>query len=187
MAAKGRRSTTKKAETYKHPTAESVLRPDTSKGEVPELPIVEKSRGPGITRDVDFGTGRPVRGVIHSHVNYVVSDTKWWEESAAYIIDTHDAVAAFVKNANLGFVIPYFHNGQDHDYIPDFLIRLKTDPSVTLILEMKGFDLLAEVKANAARRWANAVNAHGGLGKWCYAVAKGPKNVTERIEEAMAF
>ena len=28
----------------------------------------------------------------------------------------HDTVDAFVKNAGLGFAIPYLHNGQMHDY-----------------------------------------------------------------------
>jgi hypothetical protein len=50
------------------------------------------------------------------------------EQAAAYYIDTHPLVDAFVKNASLGFAIPYLYNGQMHDYMPDFIIRLKTDP-----------------------------------------------------------
>lgn len=160
--------------------------PDTAAGEEPELPAIEANRPPGSTADVDLFTSRHVREVVRSHLNCVVCDTKIWEESAAYFIDTHDGVTAFVKNASLGFTIPYFHNGQDHDYVPDFLIRLKTDPPLTLILETKGYDPLAEVKTAAAMRWVDAVNAHGGFGKWCYAVAKGPGEVVARIEEALA-
>ena len=74
----------------------------------------------------------------HSHLNYVVADTERWEQSAAYYIDTHPATDAFVKNAGLGFTIPYLHNGQTHDYMPDFIVRLKTDPPCHLILETKG-------------------------------------------------
>lgn len=37
------------------------------------------------------------------------------------------------------------HDGQQHDYIPDFIIRL--DNGVHLILETKGYDPLDEVKA----------------------------------------
>jgi type III restriction enzyme len=120
--------------------------------------------------DVDLWTSRDVREIIHSHLNYVVADTKQWEQSAAYIIDTHPAVDAFAKNAGLGFAIPYLYNGQPHDYIPDFIIRLKTDPIVHLILETKGFDELREVKAQAAQRWVNAVNADGAYGRWEYVV-----------------
>jgi type III restriction enzyme len=56
-------------------------------------------------------------------------------------------------NSGLGFAIPYLHNGQMHDYIPDFIIRLKTDPAVHLILETKGYDPLEDVKRAAAERW----------------------------------
>ena len=37
-------------------------------------------------------------------------------------------VDAFVKNAGLDFAIPYLHNGQMHDYMPDFIVQLNTDP-----------------------------------------------------------
>lgn len=36
-----------------------------------------------------------------------------------------NAVHSFVKNAGLGFAVPYLHNGQMHDYMPDFIIRLE--------------------------------------------------------------
>ena len=105
------------------------IRPDTSQGEAPEVPRYESSRGPGSTADVDFWTSREPREIVSSHVNYVVPDTQKWEQSAAYYIDKHPATAAFVKNAGLGFAIPYLHNGQMHDYMPDFIIRLKTEPA----------------------------------------------------------
>jgi hypothetical protein len=60
---------------------------------------------------LEFWTSRPVREVLRSHVNYVVADTKVWEQSAAYFIDTHPSVESFVKNAGLGLAIPYQHNG----------------------------------------------------------------------------
>ena len=85
-----------------------------------ELPRYEARRGPGSNAEVDFWTSRDVREVERSHVNYVVADTAKWEQSATYVIDTHSAVEAFVKNAGLGFAIPYLHNGQLHDYMPDF-------------------------------------------------------------------
>ena len=102
-------------------------------------------------------------------MNYVVADTSKWEQQAAYIIDTHPSVEAFVKNAGMGFAIPYIHNGQAHDYVPDFIVRLKADPHthlVNLIIETKGFDDLAEVKTAAAQRWVAAVNADGRMGTW---------------------
>ncbi|MCP9470942.1 MAG: hypothetical protein NNA31_13195 [Nitrospira sp.] len=101
-----------------------------------------------------------------------MADTKQWEQSAAYYLDRHETVEAFVKNAGLGFAIPYLHNGQMHDYVPDFIVRLKTEPASYLILETKGYDPLEEVKGAAAERWVAAVNADGTYGTWRYAVIK---------------
>jgi type III restriction enzyme len=87
-------------------------------------------------------------------------------------------VRAFVKNAGLGFGIPYLHNGQVHEYLPDFLIQFVDLPGVTLILETKGYDLLAETKQSAAKRWVDAVNAESRMnperkrGEWSYAMIR---------------
>lgn len=160
------------------------IQPDTSLGEAPEIPKYETSRGPGSTAEVDLWTNRDVLEIIHSHLNYVVADTKKWEQAAAYIIDKHEKVDAFVKNSGLGFAIPYLHNGQPHDYMPDFIIRLKGEPCMHLILETKGFDELAEIKAQAAKRWVDAVNADGSYGIWKYVVARKPEEVGTKINEA---
>jgi type III restriction enzyme len=161
------------------------IRPDTSQGEAPEVPRYETSRGPGSTADVDYWSSKDVREVVKSHLNYVVADTKVWEQSAAYLLDTHPMVEAFVKNAGLGFAIPYLHNGQPHDYLPDFIVRLKTDPALHLILEGKGFDDLADVKAAAAERWVAAVNAEGSHGVWRYAIARKVGEVRDLLERAI--
>jgi type III restriction enzyme len=150
------------------------VKPDSAAGEAPELPAIEANRPTGTTGDVDFWTSREVRPIIKSHVNYVVADTKQWEQTAAYFLDTSDAVEAFVKNAGLGFAIPYLHNGQMHDYEPDFLVRLKSPLNV--ILETKGYDPLKDVKRQAAERWVAAVNADGRFGRWRY-------QLIERVSE----
>src|SRR5262249_966158 len=66
--------------------------------------------------------------------------------------NTDRAVEAFVKNAVLGFAIPYLYNGQSHDYVPDFVIRLQGQPGALLILETQGYDPLAHIKMQAAQR-----------------------------------
>jgi type III restriction enzyme len=154
------------------------IRGDVDEGEAPELPLLEPSRGPGTTSDVDFWTSRDVRETTRSHVNYVVADTQRWEQSAAYHIDTHPAVAAFVKNAGLGLGIPYLHNGEQHEYVPDFIVRLAGADERYVLLEIKGYDPLKEVKRAAADRWCAAVNAHGALGQWCYRLADAPSKVS---------
>jgi len=158
--------------------------PDVSQGEMPEMPRYETRRGAGSTAEVDFWTSREPREVVRSHVNFMVPDTKKWEQQAAYYLDKHPMVDAFVKNAGLGFAIPYLHNGQPHDYMPDFIARLKTEPSIQLILETKGFDPLAEVKAGAAQRWVNAVNADGTYGRWAYVMVRQVSEVNEVVTRA---
>ncbi len=162
------------------------IRPDASQGEAREIPRYETSRGPGSTAEVDFWTRRDVREVEHSHVNLVVADTARWEQSAAYALDTHPAALAFAKNAGLGFAIPYLHNGQAHDYVPDFLIRLRGDEPRHLVLETKGYDELEEVKRQAAERWVAAVNAEGSFGRWEYAIARKPTDVRGILDELAA-
>jgi type III restriction enzyme len=157
------------------------IRPDQAQGEAPEIPRYEENRMEGSTADVDTWTSKDVREVTRSHVNFVIADTQQWEQAAAFILDTHARVEAFVKNAGLGFGIPYLHNGQMHDYVPDFLVRLKDVPGTTIILETKGFDPLAEVKASAAARWVNAVNAEGSHGRWRYELARNVSSVGDKI------
>ena len=161
------------------------IHPDKSAGESPEIPIYEAHRGKGSSDDVNFWTSKDVRDVVKSHVNCIVADTWQWEQAAAYIIDTHPAVDAFLKNAGLGFTISYFDNGDKHDYIPDFIIKFKTPKLNYFILETKGYDLLRDVKKNAAIRWCNAVNADGKHGYWQYAMT-GLKEVRQLINEAAA-
>jgi len=162
------------------------IRPDTSQGETPEVPKYERHRGPGSTDEVDFWTSKEVREVERSHLNYAVADTRKWEQSAAYFMDTYPLTAAFVKNMGLGFAIPYFHNGQTHDYLPDFIVRLVSEDSIHhyVILETKGFDPLEGVKKAAAERWVKAVTADGEFGHWQYAVARRPEEIKSCLDDA---
>jgi len=54
-----------------------------------------------------------VREIEHSHLNYVVLDTKQWEQTAAFYLDQHPNVMALTKNAGLGFAIPYMQQRTD--------------------------------------------------------------------------
>lgn len=166
---------------------------DVGEGESPELPLLEASRGPGSTADVDFWTRKDVREVLKSQVNYIVADTKRWEQSAAYFLDTHKKVESFVKNAGLGLGIPYFHNGVTHEYVPDFIVRLKQRSGMEaagigprhLVLETKGFDTLKDIKRAAAERWCAAMNAHGEFGSWTYRIVEEPADVPEAVDSVV--
>jgi type III restriction enzyme len=158
------------------------IHPDVTGGEDAELPRYEQGRGEGTTADVDFWTAKKVHEVSKSHLNYVVLDSKW-EASAAYYLDTAPEVAAFVKNQGLGFAVPYLHAGGDHEYIPDFLVRLTN--GMTLILETKGYDELQHIKEQAARRWVAAVNADGSFGEWRYALVSNGNEIPALLADAV--
>ena len=162
----------------------AAIGPDHATGENAELPRYESGREPGSTAEVDFETRREPYPVIKSHVNAVVPDTAKWEQTAAYRLDAHDLVRSFVKNAGLGFAIPYLHNGEHHEYLPDFIVRLTGHDERYLILETKGYDPLQEVKTQAARRWVRAVNADGQFGAWGYAVVSDMGKIGEAISRA---
>ena len=162
------------------------IRPDTSAGETPELPRYERSRGSGSTANVDFFTRREPYPVQKSHINAIVPDTKKLEQTTAYHLDNHPQVFAFAKNEGMGFGIPYLHNEELHDYIPDFLIRLHDEKKHYLILETKGYDELKEIKKAAALRWVNAVNADNTHGRWQYRMVAKVDEIDDAIQSAIA-
>ncbi len=86
-------------------------------------------------------------------------------------IDESEAVSAWVKNDHLGFEIMYVYRGVVRKYRPDFLIRLKNGDM--LVLETKGQDTEQDqVKREYLEEWTQAVNTHGGFGRWCWVVGR---------------
>jgi type III restriction enzyme len=53
-----------------------------------------------------------------------------------------------------------------------------------LILETKGHDDLADIKAQAAERWVRAVNADRRYGAWKYAMVRDVKEIKGIIDGA---
>jgi type III restriction enzyme len=156
------------------------LHPDDDAGETPEVPRYD-SRGLGTTAAVDFWTGKEVRDTVRSHVNYLVADTKRWEQQAAQYLDGSPYVAAWVKNAGLGFGIPYESDGMRHEYLPDFIVRLVGDLARYVIVETKGHDPMADVKRAAAERWVRAVNADDKWGQWYYRLIYQPADLPQHL------
>lgn len=63
-------------------------------------------------------------------------------------------------------------------YRPDFLVRLVNDDM--LVLETKGQDTEEDqVKRRYLDEWTQAVNSHGGFGRWRYAVAHKPGEIRD--------
>ena len=97
----------------------------------------------------------------------------------------HRAIATLATSSKKGLAILYLHNGAPHDFVPDFLIRLKGSPTRHVILETKGYDPLQEIKAAAAERWVAAVNADGQFGEWAFRMVTKVSEVTAAANFAM--
>ncbi|QGU32978.1 BPTD_3080 family restriction endonuclease [Thermochromatium tepidum] len=124
-------------------------------------------------------TGKPCERTRKSHINVCVYDSAW-EASDAFVLDNSDAVAAWVKNDHLGFEVLYVYRGVVRKYRPDFLVRLKS--SDMLVLETKGQDTEQDkVKRQYLEEWIQAVNAHGGFGRWRWAVVRQPGGIRDVI------
>ena len=139
-----------------------------SSSETIEVAVIPQgAAGSGSTLFVDFHTTKPIYPVTKCHINAMVADTKKWEQSAGFLLDSHRGVTKWVKNERLGFAIPYRKTGLLSSYFPDFIVE--TDAGLKVIIEVKGrSNDDADVKAKAAERWVKAVNKLGHYGTWHY-------------------
>ncbi len=166
------------------------------------LPILRPYDALGSTRYVDFDTTRPTyKTDPHKcHISHVVADTESWEQKMAQALEDMDEVVCYVKNHNLGFVIPYTFNGEEHGYIPDYVVRIDLTPRppslqgkgeqkanapeiLNLILEVSGAarkDKAAKVAA-ARNLWIPAINHHGGFGRWAFLEISDPWDAQNTI------
>ncbi len=140
----------------------------------------------GSTADVAFTTTKDDRywpRADRSHVNWIVLDSSW-EAQLAQTLDEHPRIAAYAKNHNLGFEIPYLCEGEPRHYRPDFLVRLDAPEPVTLILEVKGFrGHDAMLKASTTReKWIPAINRLGSYGRWAFAEMRDPFTMAEELD-----
>ena len=129
-------------------------------------------------------TGKPCARTKKSHINVCVYDSTW-EASDAFILEESDAVAAWAKNDHLGFEVLYVYRGVVRKYRPDFLVRLRNGDM--LVLETKGQDTEQDrVKRRYLDEWTEAVNSHGGFGRWRWAVARRPGEIRDVLMQHQA-
>ncbi len=122
-------------------------------------------------------TGKPCNLTDRSHINMCVYDSTW-EASEAFELDYNRLVNAWVKNDHLGFEVLYVYRGVVRKYRPDFIIRLRSGN--TLILETKGQpDEQSYSKHRALEQWIEAVNQHGGFGRWSADVSYSPGDIKD--------
>lgn len=159
----------------------NAIEPDSTQGEPPLLPILNRNKQIGTTAEVNFKTVKRTVFTKRSHINQVVCDTKTWEEIAVFNLERdNENVKYYVRNDRLEFSIPYEYLGASHAYIPDFLVRLSDDS--TLILEIKGQeDDIDRAKYDAAKRWVKAINNWGKLGIWKFHVCRDPQMILDQL------
>lgn len=125
-------------------------------------------------------TGKPCGHTVKSHINFCVYDSTW-EASEAFQLDHNPAVVAWAKNDHLGFEVLYVYRGVVRKYRPDFLVRLRSDDM--LVLETKGRDTDQErTKRRFLAEWIDAVNTHGGFGRWSWDVSRKPGDIQDILE-----
>lgn len=156
----------------------------------------EKARVIGMlkTDDVKFRTLKRVWGPFQKcHLNLMPADTKKWEQSAAYYLDTHPKVARWVKTDGTAFkdkatfkIGYYFEDDRERLYSPDFVAV--TECGLNLIVEIKGEAIEADItdaKTKASERWARMLTAEGGHGRWKYLLVGDPRDLPNLINEIL--
>ena len=161
------------------------------------MPIIRRFDPIGSTDEVRFITRKVVMDPppVKSHLNHVVLDGlrgNSWEEGIALAMERNPRVKSYVKNERLGFTIPYVHEGRTHEYVPDFLVRLVTQPEDverTLIVEVSGGRKSpgpTAAKADTARtQWSAAVNNWGEFGRWGYVEVHNPVDAGLLLQDAI--
>jgi len=159
-------------------------------------PIYQPYDTVGTTRYVDFDTTKPTweTDPARCHISHVVADTGSWEQKMAQVLEETPQVVRYVKNHNLGFLIPYTLNGEERSYHPDFLVHLddghgpEPENVLNLIVEVSGLPKKdKQVKTATARTlWIPAVNNDGSFGRWAFREITDPWDAAGILRELVS-
>jgi type III restriction enzyme len=156
-------------------------------------PVLRPYDTVGSSKWVDFDTIKPtyLTDPAKCHVSHVVADTESWEQKMAQVLEEMPQVVHYIKNQSLGFSIPYSIDGDERQYIPDFIVHFDDghgpDDLLNLIVEVTGEkkkDKMAKV-ATAKNLWVPAVNNHGGFGRWAFIEIADPWDAKNMIMAAL--
>ena len=106
------------------------------------------------TDGVDFETTlEHIHAAEQSELSHAACHSQL-ELLTARALDAHPLVARWARNFQLGWTIPYHHEGSWRRYEPDFVavLRAPDGGEVNLIVECKG---VMDEKAEAAEQWTN--------------------------------
>ena len=157
------------------------------------VPLINRHNPSGSTSHVHAATTKPVFGTKKSHVNLVVADTDSWEQIAAKTFEQIEAVESYVKNAFLGFEVPYVDKaGAERRYLPDYLCRVRSSGGehFNLIVEITGFAKdKAEKRYFMQERWLPAVNAQReklGMLPWHFVEVTDIERIKNQLTDEIA-
>ena len=141
------------------------------------------------TARVDFETTLAhIHETRHSELSHAACHSKL-ELLCAEALDADPRVAAWARNFQLGWSIPYWDETVWRRYEPDFVARL--DDGMNLIVECKG---AWDDKATAAKHWtedhwipcvAGTAELPDGLRRWHYGVIDDDKSVRHQLDLAI--
>ena len=141
-------------------------------GERRVLAVTDPYNEEGSTADVGYRTSKTTlrrTDARKCHVNYAVCDLSW-EMEFCRVAEAEPRAEAYVKNAGLGFEVPYRFGEESHRYLPDFIVRVRDGAGepVHIVVEIKGQpDEQSKAKSETMRgQWIPGVNNLGDFGRW---------------------
>jgi type III restriction enzyme len=162
------------------------IRPAAASVDKPLVAILSRFRKTVSTADVNERTARPVVPLVKSHLNKAIV-LSGDESTAIDFLERDPNVECFAANdKHLGLTVGYEYDGNEHQYIPDFIIRFSGSEEGKhryLLLEIKGgggnwHPNQVSAKSAAAMKWCAAVTNLGRYGEWryeiCHEVARLP-------------
>ncbi len=162
----------------RHSAAEKIFNAIPRAGDGPPKvrAILQAEDATGTTANLSYATLKAcwTADATKCHMNYMPFDSDWEAHLAQKMEDAAalPELRAYVKNQNLGFRIPYIHEGKPGNYYPDFLVRIDDGHGphniLTLIVETSGRPLeQKQAKVDTAKTiFVPAVNALGTFGRW---------------------
>ena len=162
----------------------------------PSCPVGEFEADPiADTEGIRFETSLSDRYCAsRSELNLAACHSQF-ECSVAELLDQHEAIRAWVRNFQLGWVIPYIFASAQRQYEPDFVARLFDREGgrecVHLLIEVKGVpDDQSDAKAAYVRDWwipsvANSPQVPTWLRRWEFVQIDDPDNAWNQLDRAI--
>ena len=160
----------------------------------PMTALLDPHNPSGSTASVHFATSKSLlwqTTANRCHVNWALCDSTW-EQECCRVLESHPRVRAYVKNAGLGFEVPYRLGAEARTYIPDFIALIDDgqgeDDPLHLIVEVKGLrGEDAKVKKETTETyWVPAVNRLGDFGRWAFVELKDVYDMRADLDAKLA-